>query len=268
MKVQIEDRKLLETQLRQAITDHAFELHYQPRLQLSDFKLAGFEALLRWRHPLDGLLSPAIFLSVAEESGLIVPIGDLVVRLALWQARTWTDAGFDFGRIAINMAAGQFKRGAIVDLIEGGLADHRLPASCLEIEVTEDLLVGRSTDIVAETLRRMHRMGLSISLDDFGTGFASLSHLKAFPVDSLKIDQSFVRDIETDSDDAAIVRTVINLGQSLGKNVIAEGIETEAQLEFLKRHGCQQGQGYLFAPPLPPDEALAKAHALQEQYGT
>ncbi len=249
MKTQVERRRALEGELRQAIANDRLELVYQPIVRLADGGREGFEALLRWRRSRE-LHSIAEVLPIAEQTGLIVPIGEFVVRRAAAHLRAWLDAGFAPGRIALNLAAAQFERGDLAPTIKAIFDDDGLGFDHLAVEVTERVLLGRKAERVSQSLADLHRLGVRVSLDDFGTGYASLTHLKQFPVDHLKIDQTFVQGIGVDPDDAAIVRAVINLGHSLGKGIVAEGIETEQQLAFLRLHGCDLGQGYLFARPL------------------
>ena len=255
MKRQIERRKELEAELRRAIVGHEFALHYQPQIRFADRKVVGMEALMRWHHPIRGLVLPSEFLAVAEDAGLIVPIGLEVLSQACAQARAWLDAGLDFGRIAVNLAPAQFKARNLAYAVHDALQAAGLEASHLCVEVTEGAFLDRGTDRVAQTLARLHDMNVLIALDDFGTGYASLAHLKRFPIDRLKIDGSLVRDIGIDSENTAIVRTVISLGHSLGLEVVAEGVETEAQCAFLREHGCDGAQGYLFGRPIAAGDA-------------
>ena len=253
LRVELERRRTTAHALRRSLVQGDFELVYQPLLDLASGDHCGFEALLRWRHG-GGLVSPGAFLPVAEETGLIVPIGRVVLRAALDQMRSWLDAGFEPGQMAVNVAAAQLKTPGFVDEVAQFLADRALAPGCLEIEITENVLLDRGGDQVAATLRGLDRLGVTIALDDFGTGYASLSHLKRFPVDRLKIDRSFVRDLGADPEDAAIARSIVNLAHTLGMQVVAEGIETTEQLEFLRLNKCDVGQGFLFAPGLSAGE--------------
>jgi len=255
MKEQVERRNQLEAALREALARDQFVLLFQPQVRLDDDRLCGFEALLRWRHPSFGVIGPGAFLAVADDAGLSVPIGELVLRRACAQGRAWLDAGLDPGRIGVNLGMAQFRARGLAATIERILEETGLPAERLELEITESVLMEQHKDAVFETLARLHQRGVTFALDDFGTGYASLSHLKQFPVDRLKIDRSFVRDIGADPDDAAIARAVINLGHSLDLEVVAEGVETEGQRAFLRLNGCDVGQGYLFARPLWPRAA-------------
>jgi EAL domain-containing protein (putative c-di-GMP-specific phosphodiesterase class I) len=198
---------------------------------------------------------PSEFLSVAEDAGLIVPIGLEVLSQACAQAKAWLDAGLEFGRIAVNLAPAQFKARDLIYAVNDALQSAGLGAEHIGLEVTEEAFLGRATERVAHTLARLHEMNVLIALDDFGTGYASLAHLKRFPIDRLKIDGSLVRDIEIDPENTAIVRTVISLGHSLGLEVVAEGVETEAQCAFLRAHGCDGAQGYLFGRPIAAADA-------------
>jgi diguanylate cyclase (GGDEF)-like protein/PAS domain S-box-containing protein len=255
MKRQLERRKELEAELRRAIAGHEFILHYQPQISLADRRVVGMEALMRWQHPTRGLVMPIEFLSIAEDAGLIVPIGLEILSQACAQARAWLDAGLDFGRVAINLAPAQFKARNLAYAIDDALQAAGLDPEYIGLEVTEGAFLGRNTERVAETLARLHELNVLIALDDFGKGYASLAHLKEFPIDRLKIDGSLVRDIGIDPENTAIVRTVISLGRSLGLEVVAEGVETEDQREFLCLHCCDSAQGYLFGRPLPAAEA-------------
>jgi diguanylate cyclase (GGDEF)-like protein/PAS domain S-box-containing protein len=255
MKRQIERRKELEAELRRAIAGHEFSVHYQPQIRLTDRKVVGMEALMRWHHPTRGLVLPSEFLSVAEDAGLIVPIGLEVLSQACAQAKAWLEAGLEFGRIAVNLAPAQFKSRDLAYAVNDALQSAGLGAEHLGLEVTEEAFLGRATERVAQTLVRLHDMNVQIALDDFGTGYASLAHLRRFPIDRLKIDGSLVRDIGIDPGNTAIVRTVISLGHSLGLEVVAEGVETEAQCAFLREHGCDGAQGYFFGRPIAAADA-------------
>jgi diguanylate cyclase (GGDEF)-like protein/PAS domain S-box-containing protein len=255
MKRQVERRKELEAELRCAIAGHEFVLHFQPQVRLADRKVVGMEALMRWQHPTRGLVLPSEFLAVAEDAGLIVPIGLEVLSRACAQARAWLDAGLEFGRVAVNLAPAQFKARNLAYAVGDALQAAGLDARHIALEVTESAFLGRGTGRVAQTLARLHEMNVLIALDDFGSGYASLSHFKRFPIDRLKIDGSLVRDIGIDRDNTAIVRTVLSLGRSLGLEVVAEGVETEAQCAFLREHGCDGAQGYLFGRPIAAADA-------------
>jgi EAL domain-containing protein (putative c-di-GMP-specific phosphodiesterase class I) len=207
------------------------------------------EALIRWQHPELGLLPPARFINLAEETGLIVPIGNWVLRTACAQARAWQQAGYGDLRVAVNLSARQFSQQDLAQSIDEALEQTGLAPDCLEIELTESLVMDDVEDAIG-ILRRLKGLGVKLSIDDFGTGYSSLAYLKRFPIDVLKIDQSFVRDITVDPDDAAIVTSIISLAHNLKLLVIAEGVETAEQLAYLARHGCSQMQGYHFSPPV------------------
>ncbi|WP_349370658.1 PAS domain S-box protein [Salinarimonas sp.] len=257
LRNRLERRQEIAAALREAIAAEELQIALQPQARTRDGSHTGFEALVRWRRAGE-TVSPAEFVHVAEETGLIVALGTAVLSQALGSARALLDRGLDPGQIAVNVAAAQLKHDGFAAEVERLLRRYGLPSARLEIEVTENVLLDRSSDRIAETLRALHAMGVTIALDDFGTGYASLAHLKRFPVDRLKIDQSFVRDIGTDPEDAAIARTIVNLAHSLGMEVVAEGIETRAQLEFLRLHGCDVAQGYFISRPLLGLDAVAR----------
>ena len=239
----------LESELRHALERGQFHLEYQPQLDLASGAVVGMEALLRWQHPQLGRVPPASFIGLAEEMGLIIPIGDWVLRTACAQARAWQLAGHGPLRLAVNLSARQFKQKNLLHAVAQALADTGFDAACLELELTESMVmhdVEQATAIMA----KLKALGVQLSIDDFGTGYSSLAYLRHFPIDVLKIDKTFVSDITHSMDDAAIVRAIISLAHSLRLKVIAEGVETEQQLAFLRRHGCDQMQGYLFSRPL------------------
>jgi diguanylate cyclase (GGDEF)-like protein/PAS domain S-box-containing protein len=241
-------RVALETDLRSALARSQFDLRYQPKMSLTTGLITGCEALLVWNHP-SGSIPPSQFIPVAEESGLIVPIGDWVLRTACAQNKAWQEAGLAPISVAVNLSARQFLRQDVVTWVMDTLDATGLPANMLELELTESL-IAEDPDKVAATILELKRNGVRFSIDDFGTGYSSLSYLKRFPVDALKIDQSFVKNVGTAADDEAISRAVISLGHSLRLRVIAEGVETPQQRDFLSRHGCDEIQGYLCSRPL------------------
>ncbi|MBL7004252.1 MAG: EAL domain-containing protein [Gammaproteobacteria bacterium] len=243
------ERVLLETSLRQAIDKNEFFLNYQPQIDFTNKNIIGAEALLRWSHPTLGIVSPAKFIPLAETSGLIIEIGDWVLRTACKQAKSWLDSGIQFGRIAVNIAGLQIKRGNLVSKVCQILDETGLPAKHLELEVTEGFIMKEAESAIKQ-LEEIRKLGILLAIDDFGTGYSSLSYLKKLPIHKLKIDQSFVRDIPFDNDDMAISKAVIALGTSLGLTIIAEGVETQQQAEFLSSVGCHQAQGYLYSRPL------------------
>jgi diguanylate cyclase (GGDEF)-like protein len=230
----------------------SFHLLYQPKIDLHTGRLFGVEALVRWRHPEQGLVPPQRFIGLAEESGLIVGLGEWVVRTACRQAQAWAAAGLDALTVSVNVSARQFEERRLVERIAGALRDSGLAPSSLELEVTESLLM-RDLNQAVERMRELKGMGVALSIDDFGTGYSSLSALKSFPISTLKIDKSFVRDLAHDADDQAIALAVISLGHRLGLRVIAEGVETAEQRDYLREHGCDEMQGYLFSPPVAPE---------------
>jgi diguanylate cyclase (GGDEF)-like protein/PAS domain S-box-containing protein len=241
--------RLTETGLRHAIERQELRLHYQPIVNLRTGAVAGVEALLRWQHPTLGLIFPDQFMSIADESGLIVPIGRWVLQEACRQAKAWQDAGLSAIRLAVNVSAVELRSKEFVVGIEAILADTGFDPSCLELELTETFLMqdSKSTSLVLSAVKAL---GVLLALDDFGTGYSSLSHMRRFPIDTLKVDRSFVHDLATDSGDARVVSAVINMGRSLHLRVVAEGVEAADQLLFLKQHGCSEAQGYYFSRPL------------------
>lgn len=246
-------RLLMEGDLRNAIVREEFVLHYQPQVDLHTGHIVGVEALVRWQHPELGMVPPMRFIGLAEETGMIVPIGDWVLRTACRQTKAWQLAGLGHFRVAVNLSIRQFAQPDLVQSIAAILQETQLKPHCLELELTESLMMADVENAV-HILRELKKLGVRLSIDDFGTGYSSLSYLKRFPVDVLKIDQSFVRDITTNPDDAAIARSVISMAHSLRLKVIAEGVETQAQLNYLRRHGCDQMQGYYFSRPVAAQE--------------
>jgi diguanylate cyclase (GGDEF)-like protein/PAS domain S-box-containing protein len=243
----------LESELRRALDREEFMLYYQPKVRLADGRITGLEALVRWRHPERGLVTPADFMPLLEETGLIVQAGRWILREVCRQLQAWQTAGVPVVPIAVNLSARQFLASDLADSIAHALAEYSTPAALIQMEVTESSVMA-NTDDVAATLERLRSMGLEIAIDDFGTGYSSLTWLKRFPIRALKIDQSFIRDIIEDHDDDAITRAVISMAHSLQLGVVAEGVETRAQLERLAEYGCDEAQGYLFSKPLAPEE--------------
>ncbi len=253
MNVRTLERLTLENHLRQALTRGELSLVYQPQMDLASGLVIGVEALCRWENPSLGRVSPVRFIPIAEESGLIVPIGDWVLETACRQLRAWRKAGLNGLRVAVNLSAGQILRPGLAKRVADILLDTGLEPAALELEITESLLM-KDVDLAVETLNAFRRLGVGLAMDDFGTGYSSLAYLKRFPLDRVKIDQSFVRDIVNDPDDAAIALAVIAMAHSLRLKVIAEGVETEKHLEFLRAESCDEIQGYYFSPPLPPEQ--------------
>lgn len=245
----------LESNLRRALERREFLLYYQPKASLATGEITGLEALLRWRHPDLGLVSPADFMPMLEETGLIVATGEWVIRSACAQIRAWRQAGARPVPVAVNLSARQFQAKDLGQSIARILDEEEIAHGLLELEITESSLVG-NTEEAANTLGFLNSLGIRVAIDDFGTGYSSLSYLKRFPLDSLKIDGSFVRDITTDSDDAAITRAIITMAHSLDLEVVAEGVETEQQLNFLNANGCDEIQGYYFSAPMPAEDVL------------
>ncbi|KAA3651514.1 MAG: EAL domain-containing protein [Proteobacteria bacterium] len=244
------ERVRLENDLHKALDLDQLQLHYQPQVDLTSGRITGVEALLRWQHPTRGLLYPPAFIPIAEESGLMPRIGRWILHTACRQARQWLDAGIDVGRIGVNIAASQLRRGDLVALTRDTLAETGLPAAALELEVTEGFIMQQAAEAIPR-LDALRQLGAAIAIDDFGTGYSSLSYLKRLPITRLKIDQSFVRDIPGDKDDAAITRAIIALANSMGLDVIAEGVESAEQVAFLINEGCHSGQGHRYCAAEP-----------------
>ncbi|RFF31374.1 sensor domain-containing protein [Wenzhouxiangella sediminis] len=261
------DRVLLAAQLRQAIEDRELIVHYQPQVDLETGQVVGLEALVRWLHPDLGLLSPERFIPIAEDTGLITDLGELVLDTACGQARAWLDAGIDFGRISVNVSGIQVQRSDLQGTVERILFEHDLPARHLELELTESFIMGTG-ESAAELLGGLKQLGLCIAMDDFGTGYSSLAYLKELPVDTLKIDQSFTRSLENNQRDAAICQAIVALSQALGFRTLAEGVETRAQRERLQSIGCRFGQGFLFDRAVPPERVPAVIESINARRTT
>jgi diguanylate cyclase (GGDEF)-like protein/PAS domain S-box-containing protein len=253
------ERQSVETDLRQAVARQEFVLYYQPKVELETGAIVGVEALIRWQRPRFGTMLPARFIPVAEESGLILPIGRWALDTACRQAKAWQNDGLAPISVAINVSAVELRGKDFLTNVRQILEQSRLEPRFLELELTETFMM-QDWKSTAEILRALKSLGVRIALDDFGTGYSSLSHMKRFPIDTLKIDQSFVRDMTTDSDDASIVSAVINMGRSLNMRVVAEGVQTRDQLDFLKDRQCPEGQGYYFGPPVPADQLTELLH--------
>jgi diguanylate cyclase (GGDEF)-like protein/PAS domain S-box-containing protein len=250
------ERLQLEADLRRALATHEFELHYQPRVDLSSGRIMSVEALIRWRREGHGIMPPAAFIPLAEETGLIVPIGEWVLRTACEQMKRWRDAGYGHMRVAVNLSPRQFRQPDLTGTISAILRDIGLDSRHLELEITEGIAM-HDPQVTQRLLPDLGAIGITHAIDDFGTGYSSLAYLKRFPIDYLKIDQSFVQGVPDDLDDANIARAIIGLGRSLEVMIIAEGVETEAQRAFLHAQGCHEMQGYLFCKPQPA-EGLAE----------
>ena len=243
----------MEANLKKALEKNEFILYYQPQVEAATSTIVGVEALIRWEHPEMGLVSPVEFIPIAEETGLIVPIGEWVLRTACAQMVAWHKAGFNKLCVGVNLSSLQFRQGNIVKTIKNILAATGLDPQYLELELTESIIMQDVEEIIA-TLWKLKEMGLKLSIDDFGTGYSSMSYLKRFPLDTLKIDQSFIKDIMTDPNDAAITKATIGLAKGLELTTIAEGIETQEQLTFLHKQGCDQIQGYFISRPVPAEK--------------
>jgi EAL domain-containing protein (putative c-di-GMP-specific phosphodiesterase class I) len=243
----------LETELREALAGGQLELHYQPKIDIRSGGMHSAEALIRWRHPQRGWVQPADFIPFAEATGLIAPIGEWVVREACRQTRAWQDEGLPLIRVAVNLSPTQFRHGNLLGIMRQALDDARLDPRHLEVELTESTVMSDAEGSV-KILEQLSQMGVLVSVDDFGTGYSSMSYLRRFPVDKLKIDRTFIQDIVSCPDDASIVRAIISLAHSLRLKVVAEGVETREQLEFLESLDCDQYQGYLCSPAVPPLE--------------
>jgi diguanylate cyclase (GGDEF)-like protein/PAS domain S-box-containing protein len=253
MNVRAVERQSIEESLRRALERHEFALHYQPKINLKTGEITGAEALIRWTHPIRGPVPPGQFIPVAEDCGLILPIGNWVLREACKQARAWLDAGLSLGTMAVNISAMEFRDGNFLEGVFTILKDTGLDPRSLELELTESVLMKRaeSTESILKTLRAR---GVQLAVDDFGTGYSSLSYLRKFPIDALKIDQSFVRQITSAPDETTIVTAVISMGRSLRLRVVAESVETQEELVFLQAHQCDEAQGYYFSPPVLPEK--------------
>ena len=245
-------RLALETNLRRAIQNEEFLIHYQPRVSIDSLAITGVEALVRWQHPQLGLVSPSEFIPLAEDTGLILPIGEWVLRQACEQNRRWQEQGFAPIHVAVNISARQFHDQDLSQTVIRILHESGLAPNYLDLELTESSIM-QNSEFAADVLTRWKNLGINISIDDFGTGFSSLAALKRLPIDALKIDQSFVRDATTDQDDAAIVMAITTLAHNLRLKVVAEGVETEEQLRFLQLLRCDEIQGFFFSKPLPAD---------------
>ncbi|MDM8545270.1 EAL domain-containing protein [Candidatus Venteria ishoeyi] len=260
MNVQAHQRLMLENELRKALENEELEVYYQPKVELKQNKTIGMEALVRWQHPEKGMISPATFIPLAEETDLIYSLGEWVLRRACKDTKQWNNAGYPL-KVAVNLSVLQFKNTELLNTVRNALEDSGLGAQYLELEITEGVLL-EDSDNSKTILSKLKNMGLKIALDDFGTGYSSLSYLKKFPFDTLKIDQSFVRDVGTDQDSSALASAIIALSKCLNLKVVAEGVETSVQLEFMKKHQCNEIQGYFFSAPLSRQkfDAWLKSH--------
>jgi predicted signal transduction protein with EAL and GGDEF domain len=253
----------MESALRRALDQGELALHYQPQVSCQDGTISGMEALLRWNSPRLGAVPPCDFIPLAEDTGLIVPLGGWVIREACRQNKAWQDAGLPHVRVAVNVSAHQFRAGNLGDVVRGALEETGLEAQCLELELTESVMADNST--TQDQLAELRAIGVTVSLDDFGTGYSSLGYLSRFSLDKLKIDQSFVRDITASQRSAAIAQATVALAHGLELSVVAEGVETAEQHDYLQTMGCTALQGYLYSRPVPAEEMarlLCKRHLL------
>lgn len=254
----------LEYDLRSAVGNDELLLHYQPKISLLDDSVVGLEALLRWRHPARGMVPPGEFIPLAEESGLILDISEWVIWEVCRQLREWKDAGMPVVRTAVNISGRQIVRPLFMHGIERAVAVHGVNPDCIELELTESILMD-NTELTIAKLQRLRSSRFHLSIDDFGTGYSSLAYIKRFDIDDIKIDRSFIRDITSDPNDAAIVKAIIAMAQKLNLSVVAEGVETEEQVHFLRECGCDQAQGFYWSKPLPADEAMAFVRDWQDR---
>lgn len=248
------DGSTLEMELSRALAKEEFLLHYQPQMNLCTKQVIGMEALLRWHHPYQGLIGPNQFIPQAEENGMIIPIGEWVLRTASKQAKYWEKQGFPAPHVAVNLSARQIHQGNLPALMQDILKHSHLDPENLKLELTETFLI-HETEETIQTLRELKAMGIHLYIDDFGAGYASLRYLKSFPIDGIKLDQSLIQNLPHSANDAAIVMAVISLAKALGLQVIAEGVESQEQVDFLEEYGCDAMQGYWIAPPLPANES-------------
>ena len=252
MNTKVHGKFLLQEELRNAVARSEFVLFYQPQVDLRTGRVFAVEALIRWKHPTLGMMSPIKFIPMAEETGLIVPIGNWVMHEACRQNRAWQDAGLPHVNVSVNVSARQFKERNLVSQVICALKDTGMDAKYLELEMTESLIM-TDVELAIATMKELQGLGVRISIDDFGTGYSSLSALKTFPVARLKIDKSFVDGLPANENDKTVISAMISLGQKLNLRVIAEGIETEAQAAFLRENNCDEMQGYLFSRPVPAE---------------
>jgi EAL domain-containing protein (putative c-di-GMP-specific phosphodiesterase class I) len=253
MNVFSRERLNFESDLRRALPQRQFEVHYQPKMDVATDRVNSVEALLRWRHPSRGLIGPLEFIPIAQEAGLMSAISEWVLNEACRQAQQWQLAGLPFVRIAVNISSIQFRQPGFLEIVRTALSEHHLEPRFLEIELTETAIMDQAGSSLT-ILEELSRMGVVVSIDDFGTGYSSMNYLRRFPIDKLKIDESFIKDLTTDSDATSIVRAMISLAHSLRLKVVAEGVETKEQLDELRALGCDQYQGFYRSAAVPPGE--------------
>ena len=252
----------VETELRMALERNEFRLYYQPKVDLETGKIEGVEALIRWEHPEEGLISPINFISIAEETGLIIPMGEWVLRTACLQNREWINAGLLPTVMSVNLSVRQLYQPNIVDIVRQILKETELSPEYLELEITESMMMDKDQSL--DAIMELKRLGVQVSLDDFGIGYSSLHYLHEFPIDKIKIDQSFIRNCTSDLNNATIVKMIIAMAHHLKIKVVAEGIETKNQLIFLQENSCNHGQGYFFSKPLPPEELIQYFYSIEQ----
>jgi len=250
------EKLAMESQLRKALERDELILHYQPKIRAMTGEVIGLEALIRWQHPELGMVPPGSFIKLAEDTGLIIPIGEWVLQEAARQNAAWQREGLRRLHVGVNIASLHFRQGRLTDSVAAALQGSGLDPAYLELEVTESMLM-HSVDATLNTLFKLKEMGVRLAIDDFGTGYSSLAYLKRFPLESLKIDRSFVKDLPGDAEDAAITKAIIAMAHSLKLSVVAEGVETTEQLAFLQQHGCDLLQGFLFSRPVPAADVPA-----------
>ncbi|MGB2246639.1 MAG: putative bifunctional diguanylate cyclase/phosphodiesterase, partial [Alcanivorax sediminis] len=259
MRVASVEQLALETSLRKAIFKNEFVVYYQPKMELANNRITSVEALVRWQHPTMGLIPPSEFIPLAEETGLISAIGELVLERSCRHAHKWYKQGLGDITVSVNLSAHQFRKGNVAEIVDRVLSSTELPPQLLELELTESLIMEDMEQNI-EMLQQLRKRGIELALDDFGTGYSSLSYLKRFPVDTLKIDRSFIMDLDKNPDDAAITRAIIDMAHSLQMNVVAEGVETEEHLAILRSMACDTIQGFLISKPVPEEELVQLLH--------
>jgi diguanylate cyclase (GGDEF)-like protein len=259
LRARAQARRALDLELRRGFAENEFELFFQPQINLTDGRVAGAEALIRWRHPVRGVLAPALFLETLEDSSIAPEVGKWIIATACRKAAVWRADGLPIGRIAVNLFPIQLRSGTLVEHVQDALLEAGLPPEALEIEITENVALDHEQALAR--LQELHRRGVGIAFDDFGTGFASLNNLTRFPLSRIKIDRSFVARIGAPGKEAAMIRSIIAMAHSLDLEVVAEGVETEVQAAFLRDERCEEAQGFLYARPLPPDEFEAYLRA-------
>jgi diguanylate cyclase (GGDEF)-like protein len=263
LNTKIHEKFLLQEELRNAVARSEFVLFYQPQVDMRTGRVFAVEALIRWRHPVQGMIPPIKFIPLAEETGLIVPIGDWVLREACRQNKAWQEAGLPRMTVCVNVSARQFKDKGLIAHVVGALKDSGLEAKYLELELTESLIM-QDVELTVATMKKLQSLGVQLSIDDFGIGHSSLNALKTFPVARLKIDKSFIDHLASDENDKAVASAVITLGQKLNLRVIAEGVETDEQIAFLRENNCDEMQGYHFSKPIPPHDIEELLRAMSE----